>query len=207
MENERTKVIILFLGAFLVVAGISCSSGAKRELNIANLEKAHLQREVRLLRSQLQETRSSLESEKELRKQAEKRWSEQVATLRESLDDSRSTLKESEDRYGIARDELQSFDMMDKRQLKTMVQACEKRVPLVRSVAKEEGMREVWESVQFRGYPRVEKGIIFDDYYYVFEVKVRNKKHHWEVKTEKKESAFSQTLSKIFDLVKVFIPK
>jgi hypothetical protein len=140
-----------------------------------------------------------------MRLTSEQRWSEQVATLQSSLEDARQTLIRAEARFAECKTELEDAEIADKRQLMTQLEECGKREPLVRTVAYEQGMREVWESVRFRGYSTTaRRDFWFDDYYYTFEVEVRGQKHKWTVQTKSEETGFAKALQEVFNLISLF---
>jgi hypothetical protein len=113
--------------------------------------------------------------------------------------------RQSEERFSACKSELTRVDIRDKRELMAKLEECGKREPLVRTGAYEQGMREVWESVQFTGKSWTKKrDFWWDDHYFTFEVVVKDKRHSWTVKTETSESGFGKLLSEIFDLASTF---
>lgn len=85
------------------------------------------------------------------------------------------------------------------------------RVDEARHLGLVEGVNKVLSSIQVRGVPYKDKGIIFDDYYYLFQVRFGSRDFvSLRVKTSKSEASFGSTLAGISGLapaVLAAIPK
>ena len=183
--------------AVLILLLLSCwaCSGARKQLET---QVSSLSRERDLIASELR-------TERQMRMSSEERWSDQVATLQRSLEDSRQVLAQAEARFTACKSVLHTAEIADKRQVITQLEGCMEREPIIQTAAFERGMLEVWESIEFRGYPTtIQRDFWFDDYYFTFEVKVRGRTHKWTVQTRSEETGFAETIKGIFDLISLF---
>jgi hypothetical protein len=215
MQSQRglTFPPFLLLG---VIAMLGCTSGLQQQLASANAERFALQRERQNLVQQNQDLAYNL---RQMTERLNKHEEQDASTLL-ALTACRDNLQQCESR----RLELENADVGQltrqvqkcttdlavqndqcQRDLAARVQECAAAAPDHRARGFAEGQLSVLNAIEIIGVPEREKGIIFDDYFYVFQVKVGNRRVVLtRIRTHKEETAFGSLLGGIKDIAMVF---
>ncbi len=90
-------------------------------------------------------------------------------------------------------------------EMKSAAQQCTAEAEERRARGYAEGQLRVLNSIEIIGTPEREKGIIFDDFYYVFQVRVGNRRVVLSrIRTHKEETAFGSLLGSLKDIAVAF---
>lgn len=210
-ENKALHRRMVLAGAILtvVILALACGSGLQQQLARADRERMELVRQNQELSYNLRQMTERLNKHEEV-ESAQGAALNACRTDFQRAESRRLELENSDVGILLQRATRCESDILTEGKkheqiLKDAATQCGLDKDERRARGYAEGQLHVLNSIEIIGAPEREKGILFDDFYYVFQVRVGNRRVVLtRIRTHKEETAFGAALASLRDVAVAF---